>query len=117
MVGCCWITSKTLDWTVVMNKKEVIALASMPLQSPTYPRGPYRFFNRQYLVISYRTDVAAMRAHLPEPLEPVGDTDSVQWLDLPDGEGFGAKTTTTQNKPNTNKNKPKKNNKQKYVDN
>ena len=23
-----------------MNKKEVIGLASMPLQSPTYPRGP-----------------------------------------------------------------------------
>ena len=51
-----------------MNKKEVIGLASMPLQSPTYPRGPYRFFNLQYLVISYKTDEAAVRAHLPEPL-------------------------------------------------
>ena len=26
-----------------MNKKDVIGLASMPLQSPTYPRGPYKF--------------------------------------------------------------------------
>ena len=51
-----------------MNKKDVIGLASMPLQSPTYPRGPYKFFNRQYLVISYKTDADVIRAHLPEPL-------------------------------------------------
>ena len=67
-----------------MNKKEVIGLASMPLQSPTYPRGPYKFFNRQYLVIRYKTDAAAIREQLPEPLEPDGDIVSVQWLDLPD---------------------------------
>ena len=42
-----------------MKKSDVLALASMPLQSPTYPRGPYRFFNRQYLVLSYKTDAAA----------------------------------------------------------
>src|ERR1700753_523650 len=79
-----------------MKKQEVIALASMPLQSPTYPRGPYRFFNRQYLVISYQTDPDVIRAHLPEPLELVGDTVSVQWLDLPDGEGFGAYSAPAQ---------------------
>ena len=50
-----------------MNKKDVIGLASMPLQSPTYPRGPYKFFNRQYLVIRYKTDMDAIREHLPEP--------------------------------------------------
>ncbi|HEX4407155.1 MAG TPA: acetoacetate decarboxylase [Xanthobacteraceae bacterium] len=79
-----------------MKKQDVIALASMPLQSPTYPRGPYRFFDRQYLVIGYQTDPDVIRAHLPEPLEVIGDTVSVQWLDLPDGEGFGAYSATAQ---------------------
>ncbi|MSO93504.1 MAG: acetoacetate decarboxylase [Rhodospirillales bacterium] len=79
-----------------MKKADVLRLASMPLQSPTYPRGPYRFFNRQYLVINYRTDAAAAREALPEPLELDGDTVSVQWLDLPDGEGFGAYAATAQ---------------------
>lgn len=73
-----------------MKKNEVLSLPSMPLQSPTYPVGPYRFFNRQYMTINYKTDRDAMRAALPEPLELVGDTVAVQWLNLPDGEGFGA---------------------------
>ena len=56
-----------------MKKSDVKALPSMPLQSPTFPRGPYRFFNRQYLVINYKTDPALIREALPEPLEPAGD--------------------------------------------
>ncbi len=82
-----------------MKKADVLRLASMPLQSPTYPRGPYRFFNRQYLTISYTSDAAAVRAALPEPLEPDGDTVAVQWLDLPDGEGFGAYSAAAQTIP------------------
>jgi acetoacetate decarboxylase len=73
-----------------MNKQDVLKLSSMPLQSPTYPTGPYKFFNRQYMIIYYKTDPALIRKMLPEPLQPDGDIVSVQWLDLPDGEGFGA---------------------------
>jgi acetoacetate decarboxylase len=69
------------------------------------------------LVISYKTDVAAMRAHLPEPLEPVGDTVSVQWLDLPDGEGFGAYFAAAQIIPCTFKGEPCNFVSQMYVDN
>ena len=29
---------------------------AMPLTSPAYPVGPYRFRNREYLIITYRTD-------------------------------------------------------------
>jgi acetoacetate decarboxylase len=79
-----------------MKMNDVKALASMPLQSPTYPRGPYRFFNRKYLVVNYRTDPALIRAALPEPLEPEDDVVAVQWLDLPDGEGFGAYSAAAQ---------------------
>lgn len=79
-----------------MKKSDVLKLPSMPLQSATFPRGPYRFFRRQYLVISYTSDAAAIREALPEPLVPDGDTVAVQWLDLPDGEGFGAYSAAAQ---------------------
>ena len=40
---------------------------AMPLTSPAFPPGPYRFFNREYLIITYRTDRAALDAVVPEP--------------------------------------------------
>ncbi len=30
---------------------------SMPLTNPSFPPGPCRFFNREFLVITYRTDL------------------------------------------------------------
>src|SRR5262245_51977377 len=40
-----------------MLEKEVTERAfAMPLTSPAYPPGPYRFVNREYLIITYRTD-------------------------------------------------------------
>ncbi len=100
-----------------MKKSDVLNLPSMPLQSPTFPRGPYRFFRRQYLVISYRSDPAAIREALPEPLLPAGDTVAVQWLDLPDGEGFGAYSAAAQIIPCTFQGEPCNFVSQMYVDN
>jgi acetoacetate decarboxylase len=40
---------------------------AMPLTSPAYPPGPYRFVNREYLIITYRTDPERLRAIVPEP--------------------------------------------------
>ena len=34
---------------------------AMPLSSPAYPIGPYRFRNREYLIITYRTDPDKLR--------------------------------------------------------
>ena len=40
-----------------MREKEVLRRAfAMPLTNPSYPTGPYRFVNREYLIITYRTD-------------------------------------------------------------
>jgi acetoacetate decarboxylase len=40
-----------------MDESEVRSRAyAMPLTSPAYPVGPYRFYNREYLIITYRTD-------------------------------------------------------------
>jgi len=100
-----------------MRKEDVLQLPSMPLQSPTYPRGPFRFFNRKYLIVNYRTDPKAIRDSLPEPIEPDGDQVSVQWLDLPDGEGFGAYSAAAQVIPCTLKGEPCNFISQMYVNN
>ena len=42
---------------------------AMPLTSPAYPPGPYRFLQREYLIITYRTDADKLRELVPEPLE------------------------------------------------
>lgn len=44
---------------------------SMPLTNPSFPRGPYRFFDREFFVVTYRTDPAALEKVVPEPLKVV----------------------------------------------
>lgn len=43
----------------------------MPAAGPSYPAGPYRFINREYMVITYEADAAEIADQLPEPLEPL----------------------------------------------
>ena len=35
---------------------------AMPVHNPAYPRPPFRFINREYFIISYETDMDALRA-------------------------------------------------------
>ena len=73
-----------------MNKENVISLPSMPAASPSYPRGPFRFINREYLIISYESDPQAIREALPEPLQPDGsNTVLYEFIRMPDSSGFG----------------------------
>ena len=73
-----------------MNLSEVLDLPSMPAASPSYPRGPYRFIDREYLIITYESDPDAIRAALPEPLEPDGsNTVLYEFIRMPDSAGFG----------------------------
>ena len=76
-----------------MREQDILQLTSMPAVSPSYPAGPYRFTNREYMVISYESDPQLIRAQLPEPLEPL-DAPLVhcQWIHMPDGSGFGSYT-------------------------
>ena len=63
---------------------------AMPLTSPAYPRGPYRFINREFLVISYRTDPERLEAVVPAPLKPAGDgVVKMEFIRMPDSAGFG----------------------------
>jgi len=73
-----------------MNANEILNLSSMPAASPSYPRGPYRFVDREYFIITYESDPAAIRAALPEPLEPDGsNTVLYEFIRMPDSSGFG----------------------------
>ena len=69
---------------------------SMPLTSPSFPPGPYRFFNREYFVIAYRTDPEALAAVVPEPLEVTEPIVKYEFIRMPDSTGFGDYTETGQ---------------------
>jgi acetoacetate decarboxylase len=62
---------------------------AMPFTSPSYPRGPYRFVNREYLIITYRTDPKAIERVVPEPLEPAEPLVHYEFIRMPDSTGFG----------------------------
>jgi acetoacetate decarboxylase len=73
-----------------MNVDEILNLRSTPSASPSFPAGPYRFVDREYLTITYETDPALIRHHLPEPLEPAEHPIVVyEWIKMPDSSGFG----------------------------
>ncbi len=69
---------------------------SMPLTNPSYPKGPYRFFNREFFVITYRTDPAALAKVVPEPLKVVEPIVKYEFIRMPDSTGFGDYTETGQ---------------------
>lgn len=73
-----------------MTRNEILSASAMPLASPSYPKGPYRFIDREYLVIHYESDPDAIRAMLPEPLEPDGNHVFFEWIKMPDSTGFGS---------------------------
>jgi acetoacetate decarboxylase len=53
-----------------MTEDEVKARAfAMPLTNPAFPPGPYRFVNREFFIVTYRTDPDALRSVIPAPLE------------------------------------------------
>ena len=80
-----------------MKEAEVKARAfAMPLTSPAYPPGPYRFVNREFMIITYRTDPDKLRAVVPEPLEVDEPLVKYEFIRMPDSTGFGDYTETGQ---------------------
>ena len=69
---------------------------AMPLTSPSYPPGPYRFVDREYMIITYRTDPDALRAVVPEPLEFGEPLVKYEFIRMPDSTGFGNYTESGQ---------------------
>jgi acetoacetate decarboxylase len=80
-----------------MKQSEVRERAfAMPFTSPAYPPGPYRFYNREFLIITYRSDPEKLRAVVPEPLELAEPVVRYEFIRMPDSTGFGDYTETGQ---------------------
>jgi acetoacetate decarboxylase len=79
---------------------------AMPLTSPSFPRGPYRFIDREYLVITYRTDPAALERIVPDPLKAPEPLVRFQFIRMPDSSGFGEYRAAGQVIPVTYDGKP-----------
>src|SRR5690242_402029 len=69
---------------------------AMPLTNPAFPPGPYRFANREYFIIQYRTDPEALRRIVPEPLELIEPVVNYEFIRMPDSTGFGDYTESGQ---------------------
>lgn len=80
-----------------MNLQDLRKTAfAMPLTNPSYPPGPYKFVNREYMIITYRTDIEALRAVVPEPLEVTEPVVKYEFIRMPDSTGFGDYTESGQ---------------------
>ena len=80
-----------------MNIDEVKRRAyAMPLTNPAFPPGPYRFVDREYLIVTYRTDPEALRAVVPAPLEVGEPLVKYEFIRMPDSTGFGDYTESGQ---------------------
>ena len=80
-----------------MDKKTLFKQGfSMPLTSPSYPKGPYHFVNREFFVITYETDMDALREVVPEPLEITEPIVKYEFIKMPDSNGFGNYTESGQ---------------------
>lgn len=73
-----------------MNERDVVRNAfAMPLTSPAYPPGPYRFVDREFLIVTYRTDPDTLRRVVPEPLVVAEPLVKYEFIRMPNSTGFG----------------------------
>lgn len=74
-----------------MEAAEVRRQLTTPIGAPAFPPGTgYRFSNREYLNILYRTDPEAMRRVVPEPLTVGEPLVRFEVMRMPDTTGLGS---------------------------
>ncbi|MFB7508038.1 acetoacetate decarboxylase [Streptomyces broussonetiae] len=79
-----------------MRAEDVVGAPTTPLGAPAFPVGPYRFTDREYLNITYRTDPAALERVVPEPLRVVEPLVRFEVMRMPDVTGLGDYTEAGQ---------------------
>ena len=90
-----------------MTEDEVLKTAyAMPLTSPAYPKPPFRFVNREFVIVTYRTDPAALARVIPAPLQPADPLVKYEFIKMPDSSGLGSYTESGQVIPVTYRGKP-----------
>lgn len=85
-----------------MTEDEVLSAGGMPIAHPAYAKGTVRFFNREFVTITYRTDPAALAKVVPAPLKPARDPlVNYEFIRMPDATGLGDYTESGQTIPVT----------------
>jgi acetoacetate decarboxylase len=80
-----------------MTQDEVLSSAfAMPLTSPAYPKPPFRFVDREFIIITYRTDPAALERVVPAPLKVTEPIVKYEFIRMPDSTGLGSYTESGQ---------------------
>jgi len=62
---------------------------AMPMHNPAFPPGPYRFVDREFLIITYRTDPVVLEKMIPAPLKMTEPIVKYEFINMPDSTGFG----------------------------
>src|SRR6478752_9412987 len=88
-IGCRIMAQITASEATMKIDDVRLNAYSMPLTNPSFPPGPYRFFNREYFIITYKTDPEALAAVVPEPLEVAEPLVKYEFIRMPDSIGFG----------------------------
>ena len=73
-----------------MRMDQVRRLQATPIGAPAYSPGPYRFCDREYLNVVYRTDPEALRAVVPEPLAVGEPLVKFEVMKMPNVTGLGS---------------------------
>ena len=84
-----------------MTEEQVRGLFAMPPDSPAYPRPPVKFVNREFIIITYRTDAAALARIVPPPLKVAEPIVKYEFIRMPDSSGLGDYTESGQVVPVT----------------
>ena len=79
-----------------MTEEEVRSAYAMPISNPAYPRPPVRFVDREFIIISYRTDPEALAKVVPAPLLPAEPIVKYEFIKMPDSSGLGSYTESGQ---------------------
>ena len=80
-----------------MTEDEVRKSAyAMPITNPAYPKPPFRFVDREFIIIAYRTDPEALAKVIPAPLRPAEPIVKYEFIKMPDSSGLGAYTESGQ---------------------
>lgn len=80
-----------------MTEDEIRSRAyAMPICSPAYPKPPFRFVDREFIIVTYRTDPEALARVVPAPLLPAEPIVKYEFISMPDSSGLGSYTESGQ---------------------
>jgi acetoacetate decarboxylase len=79
-----------------VQAEQVVQQVATPLTAPAFPLGRFRFTDREYFNVVYRTEADALRAVVPEPLEIDEPLVRFEIMHMGDVEGYGPYTESGQ---------------------